>query len=395
MATASTPDHVLKRIRRRRSPLRAAPPARTRRRPRSPCASARRRWPPAAARPPAAPRARRASPSSDVEDGQGRYESQREHERAPRVRQGPPRRVRVQANSSLPPRQCGRGGLGPRSQRSPAGAGGQPVAAHARRHEHLRGGCLGGGSGSGRPGAPRCRPGGGGRRGSRASCSPTPIRTTPRAPTRSACRSRCRGEGEEVGPFTALATPGHSPDSVCLVAGRICFTGDTVLGTGSVFIAPGEGSLAAYLRSLERLREPRPRGALPGPRPVRVGSAGEARRVHRAPPGPRAPAPRGPRGRRAARPATCSTPPGRMRRHTCARRRRCRSRRTWRSSRDEGRLPAGVETRPQATAGSDARGARPPRRSRASTPATSTAARAPGSAPPRRSPWRWRAAGPP
>jgi glyoxylase-like metal-dependent hydrolase (beta-lactamase superfamily II) len=62
-------------------------------------------------------------------------------------------------------------------------------------------------------------------------------------------------DGEEVGPFRALATPGHSPDSVCLVTGRICFTGDTVLGSGSVFIAPGEGSLAAYLRSLERLRE--------------------------------------------------------------------------------------------------------------------------------------------
>lgn len=63
------------------------------------------------------------------------------------------------------------------------------------------------------------------------------------------------GEGEEVGPFRALATPGHSGDSVCLVAGRICFTGDTVLGRGSVFIAPGEGSLAAYLGSLRRLLE--------------------------------------------------------------------------------------------------------------------------------------------
>jgi glyoxylase-like metal-dependent hydrolase (beta-lactamase superfamily II) len=63
------------------------------------------------------------------------------------------------------------------------------------------------------------------------------------------------GEGDEVGPFRALATPGHSPDHVSLVAGRVCFTGDTVLGTGSVFIAPGEGSLSAYLDSLRRLRE--------------------------------------------------------------------------------------------------------------------------------------------
>lgn len=61
-------------------------------------------------------------------------------------------------------------------------------------------------------------------------------------------------EGESVGPFTALATPGHSADSVCLLFGRVCFTGDTVLGEGSVFIAPGEGSLSAYLDSLRRLR---------------------------------------------------------------------------------------------------------------------------------------------
>jgi glyoxylase-like metal-dependent hydrolase (beta-lactamase superfamily II) len=62
-------------------------------------------------------------------------------------------------------------------------------------------------------------------------------------------------DDDEVGPFRALATPGHSADHVCLVAGGACFTGDTVLGAGSVFIAPGEGSLAAYLRSLRRLRE--------------------------------------------------------------------------------------------------------------------------------------------
>jgi glyoxylase-like metal-dependent hydrolase (beta-lactamase superfamily II) len=61
-------------------------------------------------------------------------------------------------------------------------------------------------------------------------------------------------DGQEVGPFRAVATPGHSPDSVCLIAGGACFTGDTVLGAGSVFIAPGEGSLSAYLDSLRRLR---------------------------------------------------------------------------------------------------------------------------------------------
>ena len=60
--------------------------------------------------------------------------------------------------------------------------------------------------------------------------------------------------GETVGPFSAVATPGHSADSVCLIAGQACFTGDTVLGSGSVFIAPDEGSLSEYLDSLRRLR---------------------------------------------------------------------------------------------------------------------------------------------
>ncbi len=61
-------------------------------------------------------------------------------------------------------------------------------------------------------------------------------------------------DGDEVGPFVAVSTPGHSADSVCLLLGSACFTGDTVLGSGSVFIAPGEGSLSAYLDSLRRLR---------------------------------------------------------------------------------------------------------------------------------------------
>ena len=61
--------------------------------------------------------------------------------------------------------------------------------------------------------------------------------------------------GEDVGPFRVIATPGHSADSVCLVMGGVCFTGDTVLGAGSVFIAPGEGSLSSYLESLRQLRE--------------------------------------------------------------------------------------------------------------------------------------------
>lgn len=75
-------------------------------------------------------------------------------------------------------------------------------------------------------------------------------------------------DGEEVGPFRAIATPGHSADSVCLLHGRALFSGDTVLGEGSVFVTPGEGSLSAYLVSLEKLQELELDAIYPGHGPV-------------------------------------------------------------------------------------------------------------------------------
>jgi glyoxylase-like metal-dependent hydrolase (beta-lactamase superfamily II) len=62
--------------------------------------------------------------------------------------------------------------------------------------------------------------------------------------------------GEEVrfGPFEALATGGHAPDHFAFVAGGACFTGDAVLGEGSVFISPYPGAMAGYLLALTRLR---------------------------------------------------------------------------------------------------------------------------------------------
>ena len=60
-------------------------------------------------------------------------------------------------------------------------------------------------------------------------------------------------EGERFGPFEAVPTPGHAPDHFALLASDACFSGDAVLGHGSVFITPYEGSLAAYLAALERL----------------------------------------------------------------------------------------------------------------------------------------------
>ncbi len=61
-------------------------------------------------------------------------------------------------------------------------------------------------------------------------------------------------DGALVGPFTAVATPGHAADHYALIAGGACFTGDAVLGAGSVFISPYPGAMAGYLRALNRLR---------------------------------------------------------------------------------------------------------------------------------------------
>ena len=61
-------------------------------------------------------------------------------------------------------------------------------------------------------------------------------------------------DGTRFGPFQALHTPGHAPDHFALIAGRACFTGDAVLGEGSVFIAPDHGALAGYLNGLGELR---------------------------------------------------------------------------------------------------------------------------------------------
>ena len=62
-------------------------------------------------------------------------------------------------------------------------------------------------------------------------------------------------DGEEHGSLRAVATPGHTPDHVCLLsADRVCFSGDLVLGAGSTFVPPDGGSLAAYMDSLRRMQ---------------------------------------------------------------------------------------------------------------------------------------------
>jgi len=60
------------------------------------------------------------------------------------------------------------------------------------------------------------------------------------------------GEGAR---WRALHTPGHARGHLCFFEerGRVLLSGDHVLGEGTAVIAPPEGNMTDYLRSLERL----------------------------------------------------------------------------------------------------------------------------------------------
>ena len=80
------------------------------------------------------------------------------------------------------------------------------------------------------------------------------------------------GDPIRVGDVTVIPihTPGHTPDHVAFWLERAggLFTGDAVLGRGTSVIDPPEGDLAAYLRSLGRMRELGPRTLYPGHGPI-------------------------------------------------------------------------------------------------------------------------------
>jgi glyoxylase-like metal-dependent hydrolase (beta-lactamase superfamily II) len=70
----------------------------------------------------------------------------------------------------------------------------------------------------------------------------------------------------------AMATPGHTSDSVCFLAeaagSRAVLTGDTILGRGTTVVAYPDGDLGAYLDSLRRLAQVGPLPVLPGHGPA-------------------------------------------------------------------------------------------------------------------------------
>ncbi len=79
-------------------------------------------------------------------------------------------------------------------------------------------------------------------------------RDPPLAAARPGLGSVTLADGEAFGPLVAVATPGHAPDHLAFVADGVCFSGDAVLGEGSVFITPDPGALRGYLEGLRRLR---------------------------------------------------------------------------------------------------------------------------------------------
>ena len=93
------------------------------------------------------------------------------------------------------------------------------------------------------------------------------------------------GDRIEVGGLELLvvATPGHTGDSLSflMVAENALLTGDTVLGRGTSVVAWPDGTLSAYLDSLERIEKLTGSGAvtriLPGHGPDLPGAAGVIR----------------------------------------------------------------------------------------------------------------------
>lgn len=66
--------------------------------------------------------------------------------------------------------------------------------------------------------------------------------------------------------LTAIHTPGHAPDHLCFALGDTgnLFSGDHVMGWNTSVVAPPEGNMNAYMRSLERLLERKDATYFPG-----------------------------------------------------------------------------------------------------------------------------------
>jgi glyoxylase-like metal-dependent hydrolase (beta-lactamase superfamily II) len=70
---------------------------------------------------------------------------------------------------------------------------------------------------------------------------------------------RVLGDGDALEidgqPLTAVATPGHTSNHLCFSYGDALFTGDHVMGWSTTVVVPPDGDMAAYMQSLDKLRQ--------------------------------------------------------------------------------------------------------------------------------------------
>ena len=70
---------------------------------------------------------------------------------------------------------------------------------------------------------------------------------------------RMLSDGEELvvdgEPVRALATPGHTSNHLCFAYRGALFSGDHVMGWSTTVVVPPDGDMAAYMKSLEKLRQ--------------------------------------------------------------------------------------------------------------------------------------------
>ena len=70
---------------------------------------------------------------------------------------------------------------------------------------------------------------------------------------------RVLADGESIHvdgePVTAVATPGHTSNHLCFAYRGALFSGDHVMGWSTTVVFPPDGDMAAYMASLEKLRQ--------------------------------------------------------------------------------------------------------------------------------------------
>lgn len=70
---------------------------------------------------------------------------------------------------------------------------------------------------------------------------------------------RVLADGESIdidgAALTAVATPGHTSNHLCFAYGDALFTGDHVMGWSTTVVVPPDGDMAAYMQSLDKLRQ--------------------------------------------------------------------------------------------------------------------------------------------